>query len=63
MALLLPFFCNFFRFFFYEETEESKVEKKIGNVTSDTEITFEYGVRTNKKDTDVKSECFIKRLG
>ncbi|XP_033741232.1 circularly permutated Ras protein 1-like [Pecten maximus] len=39
-------------FFHYEDTEESKVVKNVGNVTSDTEITFEYGVRTKeKKDT------------
>lgn len=36
-------------FFFYEETEESKVVRNIGNVTADTEITFEYGVRTKQK--------------
>lgn len=36
-------------FFFYEETEESKVVRNIGNVTADTEITFEFGVRTKPK--------------
>ncbi|XP_060063644.1 circularly permutated Ras protein 1-like [Ylistrum balloti] len=40
-------------FFHYEDTEESKVVKSVGNVTSDTEITFEYGVRTkSNKDKD-----------
>ncbi|XP_053396238.1 uncharacterized protein LOC123552632 [Mercenaria mercenaria] len=39
-------------FFFYEESEESKVVKTIGNVTADTEISFEYGVRTKTKDAD-----------
>ena len=37
------------RYFFYEETEESKVTRNIGNVTADTEITFEFGVRTKPK--------------
>lgn len=36
-------------YFFYEETEESKVVRNIGNVTADTEITFEFGVRTKPK--------------
>lgn len=36
-------FCN--RFFYYEETEDSKVVRNIGNVTASTEVTFEYGVR------------------
>lgn len=35
--------CN--RFFYYEETEDSKVVRNIGNVTASTEVTFEYGVR------------------
>ncbi|KAL4233133.1 hypothetical protein ACF0H5_007818 [Mactra antiquata] len=33
-------------FFFYEDSEESKVVKNVGNVTADSEISFEYGVRT-----------------
>lgn len=37
------FSCN--RFFYYEETEDSKVVRNIGNVTASTEVTFEYGVR------------------
>lgn len=37
-------------FFFYEDSEESKVVKNIGNVTADTEISFEYGVRTKPKE-------------
>lgn len=32
-------------FFYYEETEDSKVVRNIGNVTASTEVTFEYGVR------------------
>ncbi|XP_021354035.1 circularly permutated Ras protein 1-like [Mizuhopecten yessoensis] len=36
-------------FFHYEDTKESKVVKNVGNVTSDTEVTFEYGVRTKQK--------------
>ncbi|XP_061176776.1 circularly permutated Ras protein 1-like [Saccostrea echinata] len=32
-------------FFYYEETEESKVVRNVGNVTASTEVTFEYGVR------------------
>ncbi|XP_069130895.1 circularly permutated Ras protein 1-like [Argopecten irradians] len=42
-------------FFHFEETEESKVVKNIGNVTSDTEITFEYGVRTKEKKDQAPS--------
>lgn len=37
-------------FFFYEDTEESKVVKNIGNATEDTEISFEYGVRVEQKE-------------
>lgn len=42
-------FCD--RFFYYEDTEDSKVVRNIGNVTASTEVTFEYGVRcqTNRK--------------
>lgn len=38
-------------FFYYEDTEDSKVVRNIGNVTASTEVTFEYGVRcqTNRK--------------
>ena len=42
-------FYFYSRYFFYEETEESKVTRNIGNVTADTEITFEFGVRTKPK--------------
>ncbi|CAC5385248.1 unnamed protein product [Mytilus coruscus] len=36
-----------------DDKAESKVVRKIGNVTADTEITFEYGIRTGqKKDED-----------
>ncbi|CAG2197276.1 unnamed protein product [Mytilus edulis] len=36
-----------------EDKEESKVVRQIGNVTADTEITFEYGIRTGQtKDKD-----------
>lgn len=43
--------CSCNRFFYYEETEDSKVVRNIGNVTASTEVTFEYGVRcqTNRK--------------
>lgn len=30
-----------------EEKEESKLVRQVGNVTADTEITFEYGIRTS----------------
>lgn len=39
-------------FFHFEETEESKVVRNIGNVTADTEITFEYGVRTKHRKAE-----------
>lgn len=42
------FTCS--RYFFYEETEDSKVVKNIGNVTADSEVTFEYGVRTKQAE-------------
>lgn len=32
--------------------ELSRVERKIGNVTADTEITFEYGIRTGNKQEE-----------
>lgn len=36
-----------------DDKEESKVVRQIGNVTADTEITFEYGIRTGQtKDKD-----------
>ena len=45
----------FKRFFFYEETEESKVVRNIGNVTASTEVTFEYGVRCQEKKNPPKN--------
>lgn len=55
-------------FFFYEDSEESKVVKKIGNVTADTEVSFEYGVRTKPKESDktateVKAESKVETEG
>lgn len=47
-----------YRFFFYEDSEDSKVVKNIGNVTVDSEISFEYGVRTNSVEGK-KSMLFI----
>lgn len=44
------------RFFFYEETEDSKVVKNIGNVTTDSEITFEYGVRSKSTEEAGKGD-------
>ncbi|KAJ8311068.1 hypothetical protein KUTeg_011383 [Tegillarca granosa] len=41
-------------FFHFEETEESKVVRNIGNVTADTEITFEYGVRTKHRKAETE---------
>ncbi|KAK3593841.1 hypothetical protein CHS0354_011443 [Potamilus streckersoni] len=51
-------------FFHNEETVESKIIKNIGNVTQDTEITFEYGMKigaekkedTSTSDGTAKSE-------
>ncbi|XP_076077752.1 circularly permutated Ras protein 1-like [Mytilus galloprovincialis] len=45
-----------------DDKEESKVVRQIGNVTADTEITFEYGIRTGQTkdsspmETDSKKE-------
>lgn len=45
-----------------DDKEESKVVRQIGNVTADTEITFEYGIRTGQTkdsspmETDSKTE-------
>ncbi|XP_022293240.2 circularly permutated Ras protein 1-like isoform X1 [Crassostrea virginica] len=49
--------CHLHRklFFFYEETEESKVVRNIGNVTASTEVTFEYGVRCQEKKNPPKN--------
>ena len=37
----------FFRFIQSDNKEDSYAVRQIGNVTDDTEITFEYGIRTN----------------
>ena len=37
------------RFVLDEDKKKSQVFKQIGNVTSDTEITFEYGIRSVEK--------------
>ncbi|KAH3747910.1 hypothetical protein DPMN_182345 [Dreissena polymorpha] len=39
-------------FFFYEDTEESRIEKKIGNVTVESEVSFEYGIRAPPKEPE-----------
>ncbi|WAR09396.1 CPAS1-like protein [Mya arenaria] len=44
-------------FFFYDETEESKVVRNIGNVTASTEITFEYGMRTKPQEEQMEVEA------
>ncbi|KAK3097067.1 hypothetical protein FSP39_006081 [Pinctada imbricata] len=41
-------------FFFYEDTEESKVVRNVGNVSASTEITFEYGVRCHRQKKEKK---------
>jgi hypothetical protein len=38
-----------FRYFRSEETGDSVLIIPVGNVTADTELTYEYGVRTDKK--------------
>ena len=49
--------CN--RYFREEKSKESKIERFIGNVTRNTEITFEYGVRQNKKKCkNSHDKCF-----
>jgi hypothetical protein len=37
----------FFRFIQSDDKTDSYAVRQIGNVTDDTEITFEYGIRTN----------------
>ena len=37
------------RYFRTEETGDSVLIIPVGNVTADTELTYEYGVRTDKK--------------
>ena len=38
-----------YRYFRSEDSRESVIVHKIGNATADTELTFEYGVRTDKQ--------------
>ena len=43
------FHCLACRYFRHEETSESKVVREVGNVTAETEVTFEFGVRKQQK--------------
>jgi hypothetical protein len=38
-----------FRYIRGEQEKTSRVVREVGNVTADTEITFEYGVRRDEK--------------
>ena len=45
MHTCMLFTCRYFR---TEETGDSVLIIPVGNVTADTELTYEYGVRTDK---------------
>lgn len=45
--------CRYFR---SEESQESLLTIPVGNVTADTELTYEYGVRSRKKRKSEKSK-------
>lgn len=44
IQFILIKFCRYFRH--EEESKYSVIVQQVGNVTADTELTFEYGVRT-----------------
>ncbi|XP_062566658.1 circularly permutated Ras protein 1-like [Saccostrea cucullata] len=50
-------------FFYYEETEASKVVRNVGNVTASTEVTFEYGVRCQSDTNQGKAPVIPEESG
>jgi hypothetical protein len=38
--------------------EKHKVVREVGNVTADTELTFEYGIRAEEMDSSVQAIPF-----
>lgn len=49
-----------YRYFRHEDSRESVIVNEVGNATADTELTFEYGVRTDKQQSATGSGRVIQ---
>ena len=48
------------RYFRNEESSENVIVKKVGNVTADSEFTYEYGVRRKASQEEVSDPETVK---